>query len=149
MSLVPYSYDLFDDLDRYFSSVWGGSRNLPNRPRAEKNGKQTNWMPAVDIKEEEDKYVVVADIPGVQMKDVDVSFENGVLSIQGHRESNKEEEKDGYKRVERVYGSFCREFVLPSTIDANLIKATGKDGVLTVEIPKQEKAKPVKIAVAH
>lgn len=149
LSLVPYNYDLFDDLDRYFSSLWSGSRGVALRQRGERSEGETAWMPAVDIKEEQDKYVVIADIPGVNPKDVELSFENGVLTMRGHRETTKTDESEGFKRVERVSGSFCREFALPNIVDASGIKASGKDGVLRIEIPKQEKAKPVRIPVEH
>ena len=109
----------------------------------------SDWSPAVDIKENETAYTVVADIPGVDPKDIDVHMEDGVLTVRGERNLNREEEKEGYKRVERVHGSFYRRFSLPETVDADKISAKCKDGVLEVSIPKQEKSQPRKITVQH
>ncbi len=109
----------------------------------------SDWSPAVDIKENETAYTVVADIPGVDPKDIDVHMEDGVLTVKGERNLNREEEKEGYKRVERVHGSFYRRFSLPETVDPDKISAKSKDGVLEVTIPKQEKSQPRKITVQH
>jgi len=108
----------------------------------------SNWTPAVDIKEEEQRFVLQADIPGVDPKDIDVTMDNGVLTIKGERKHESEEEANGYKRVERSYGSFYRRFSLPDSADAEGITAKGKDGVLEVVIPKLEKVQPRKITVS-
>jgi HSP20 family protein len=105
------------------------------------------WVPAVDIKETDDAFEIHADIPGVDPKDIDVHMENGVLTIKGERESEKKEEKEGYKRVEREWGSFYRRFSLPDTADAEKISAKSKNGVLEITIPKQEKVQARKISV--
>jgi len=109
----------------------------------------SDWTPAVDIKENNDGFVIVADIPGVDPKDIEVHMENGVLAIKGERESEKKEEKEGYKRVERSYGSFYRRFSMPETADASKINAKSKNGVLEITIPKQEKEQARKIKVEH
>ena len=103
----------------------------------------------VDIKEEENRYVIHADVPGVDPADIEVNMENGVLSIKGERESESKEEREGYKRVERVRGSFFRRFNLPDTADAEAISAKSKDGVLEIVIPKQEKPQPKRIRIEH
>ena len=108
----------------------------------------SNWTPAVDIKEEDGRFVLKADIPGVEAKDIDVTMDDGVLTIKGERRHESEEDANGYKRVERSYGSFYRRFSLPDTANAEGITAQGKDGVLEVSIPKQEKAQPRKITVS-
>ena len=108
----------------------------------------SDWVPAVDIKEEKDSFVISADLPGVDAKHIDVHAENGVLTIQGERESEKKEKREGYKRIERAYGSFFRRFTLPDTADTDKISAKCSNGVLTVTIPKQEKLQPRKISVA-
>lgn len=108
----------------------------------------SNWTPAVDIKEEEQRFVLQADIPGVDPKDIDVTMDNGVLTIKGERKHESEEQANGYKRVERSYGSFYRRFSLPDSADAEGITAKGKDGVLEVVIPKLEKVQPRKITVS-
>jgi HSP20 family protein len=107
----------------------------------------SNWSPSVDIKEEDDKYVFVADIPGVDPKNIEVTAENGTLTIKGEREEEKKEEKKNYKRVERSWGSFYRRFSLPDNVNTDKIEAKSKNGVLELSIPKTEKVKPKKIAV--
>ena len=106
------------------------------------------WAPAVDIKEESDRFVLHADIPGVKPEEIDINMEDGVLTIKGEKESESKSEKDGYKRVERSYGSFYRRFSLPDTADAEAIVAKSKHGVLEVVIPKRESVKPKKISVS-
>lgn len=108
----------------------------------------SHWAPAVDIKEENDRFLLRADVPGVDSKDIDITMENGVLTIRGQRSREDSEEREGYKRVERVYGSFYRRFTLPDTADAEKISATSKNGVLEVSIPKQEKVQPRRIQVS-
>ena len=138
MSLIPYrrSFSLFDDLDNVFSGLYGGS------------SESRSWAPAVDIKENEDSYLVKADVPGVDPKDIEVTFDNGVLSISGERRLETNEENEDYKRVERIYGSFSRQFSLPDTVNSDGIKADAKNGVLEISIPKAEKAKPKRISVS-
>ena len=107
----------------------------------------SDWTPAVDIREEEHRYVIHADVPGVNPDDIEVKMEDGVLSIKGERQSESSEDREGYKRVERVRGSFSRRFSMPDTVDADGISARSKDGVLEVVIPKQEKVLPKRIKV--
>ncbi|MDD5580572.1 MAG: Hsp20/alpha crystallin family protein [Methylobacter sp.] len=105
------------------------------------------WAPAVDIKEENDKFVLHADIPGVKPEEIEVNMENGVLTIKGEKKTEANTEKEGYKRVERTYGSFYRRFSLPDTANADAINAKSKNGVLEIVIPKRESVKPKKINV--
>ena len=107
----------------------------------------SDWSPAVDVKETEKDFLIVADIPGVDPKDIEVHMENGILTIKGQREAQKKEEREGYKRIERTYGSFYRRFSLPDTANADKINAKSKNGVLEVTIPKHEKVQPRKISV--
>ncbi len=109
----------------------------------------SDWAPAVDVKEDEKGFTLIADIPGVDPKDIDVHMENGILTIKGERESSSQEEKQGYKRVERSYGSFYRRFNMPDTADADKIEANSKHGVLEITIPKLEKVQARKISVKH
>lgn len=109
----------------------------------------TDWVPAVDIKEDDERFVIHADVPGVDPKDIDVQMENGVLSIKGERHSESAEEREGYKRVERVRGSFFRRFSLPDTADAEGISAKSEHGVLEIVIPKQKQVQPKRILVEH
>lgn len=107
----------------------------------------TDWLPAVDIKEEAERFLVRADLPGVEPKDIEVSLENGVLAINGKRESEVKDEKDGYRRVERVYGEFHRQFTLPESADPEKVSAKCEKGVLEITIGKTEARKPKRISV--
>jgi len=107
----------------------------------------SNWSPSVDIKEEDDKYVFIADIPGVDPKNIEVTAENGTLTIKGEREEEKKEEKKDYRRVERSWGSFYRRFSLPDNVNTDKIVAKSRNGVLELTLPKTEVVKPKKIAV--
>lgn len=105
------------------------------------------WVPAVDIKEGPDKFVLQADLPGVKPEEIDISMENGVLTIKGEKKTEAKTEKEGYKRVERTYGSFYRRFSLPDTANPDAISAVCKQGVLEIVIPKRESVQPKKINV--
>lgn len=107
------------------------------------------WVPAVDIKEEPEAFLLQVDLPGVESKDIDIAMDNNILTIKGERYSEAVEQNQApnYKRVERVYGSFYRRFTLPDTADADNISAQCKNGVLAVRIPKKPLAQAKKIAV--
>ena len=109
----------------------------------------SHWMPAVDIREEKDRFVLYADVPGVDPKDIEVTMENGVLTIRGERKLESEEEREGYTRTERARGIFYRRFSLPDSADPERVSARGKNGVLEVTIPKHERVQPRKITVAE
>lgn len=143
MALVRYEpWSLLNQFNRELDSLFA-------RPNTENSIATSDWTPAVDIKETENEFKILADIPGVDPKDIDVHMEDGVLTIRGEREAKKEEEKEGYKRVERSYGSFYRRFNMPDSADADKISAKSVHGVLEVTIPKQEKVQPRKISVQH
>lgn len=118
-------------------------------PSTEDNGNvvTSDWIPRVDIKEEDKRFVILADIPGVDPKDIEVTMENGLLSIRGERASEKTEEDEGYKRIERTRGSFYRRFSMPDTADPDKVSAHGKHGVLEIVIPKHERVQARKISV--
>ncbi len=105
------------------------------------------WVPAVDFKEEVNQFIIEADIPGVEPKDIEISMEGGVLSLKGERRLESREDGKDYHRVERSRGVFYRRFSLPDTADAEKIAASGKNGVLQIRLPKKEVAKPRKITV--
>jgi len=105
------------------------------------------WAPAVDIEEHTDKYVLHADVPGVDPATIEITLENGVLTLAGSREKAVEQKGVESRRLERITGRFLRRFTLPESVDAENVKATGKHGVLEIVIPKREAAKPRKIAV--
>ncbi len=106
-----------------------------------------DWAPAVDIKEEPAQFVIHADLPGVDIKDIEITLENGVLTLKGQRAAEKKEETQQYRRVERVRGTFLRRLSLPGAVDAEKVAARGKDGVLEVVVPKREAAQPRRIAI--
>ena len=105
------------------------------------------WAPNVDIFESESELVVKTELPGVDAKDVELNVEKNVLTISGERKLEFEDKKENYHRVERAYGSFSRSFSLPQLIAEDKIEADYKDGVLTVHVPKHEKAKPRQIKI--
>lgn len=107
----------------------------------------TDWRPAVDVQEDANQYLITADLPGVDPKDIDVSLDNGVLTIRGERRDESEQKEASYKRVERVRGTFFRRFTLPDTADAENVKAKSENGVLRITIPKQAEVQPRKIEV--
>ncbi|MGI9289757.1 MAG: Hsp20/alpha crystallin family protein [Gammaproteobacteria bacterium] len=107
----------------------------------------SDWHPAVDIREEDERFLLEADLPGVDPDNIEVTMEDGILTIQGKRESETNEEQRGYKRYERISGNFLRRFTLPDTAKGDDISATTKHGVLEVTIPKQAKQLPRKISV--
>lgn len=106
-----------------------------------------DWVPSVDVSETEGEYQIKAEIPDVKKEDVKVTVEDGVLTIQGERRQEKEEKGKKYHRVERSYGTFIRSFTLPDLVDEEKVKAEFKDGVLNLQLPKSEKAKPKAIEV--
>jgi HSP20 family protein len=106
-----------------------------------------DWVPAVDIVEEKERFVLRADLPGVNPKDIDVNMENGVLSVSGQRNTETAEESDGVHRLERTSGKFYRRFTLPDTANPEEISAKIENGILEVVIPKQARLKARRIAV--
>ena len=143
MNLVrfdPWSFaDLMQrDFDRFAGRRLG--RNDLETP-------VSDWAPAVDIIEETDRFILRADVPGVAREDIDVSMEDGILTISGERQTEKHEETEGVKRFERVSGKFYRRFTLPETADAEGIAARNANGILEVSIPKQPEVQPRRITV--
>ncbi|NNF66684.1 MAG: Hsp20/alpha crystallin family protein [Gammaproteobacteria bacterium] len=106
------------------------------------------WVPAADIREEDDRFLLHLDVPGVNPEHIEISLEDSVLSLSGTRESSQSEERNGFHRVERVSGKFLRRFTLPEGVDPESVSARSDNGVLEVSIPKVPQAKPKKIAVA-
>lgn len=141
MAIATYRpLSLLDQLQKEMGGMF-------ENPLATANFSTEEWSPAVDIKETDGSFVIHADLPGVKAEDIEVTMEEGVLTIKGARESSKEEEKDDYKRIERFSGSFMRRFTLPDIADSSNVSAKTKDGVLELIIPKMEKSKPQKISV--
>ena len=144
----PISRDTLRDLqnmsDRIDRLLAG--RNIPSAGRDEAMA-LVDWAPAVDVMETDEEFQIRAELPGVEKKDVKLSVENGVLLISGHREQEKEEKGKRYHRIERAYGNFARSFTVPEAVDAEKVTAEFKNGVLTVRLPKSEKARPKSIEV--
>ena len=107
-----------------------------------------SWMPPVDIFETNDReYVLKAELPETRREDINITFENGVLTLTGERKTEFDANQGTYHRSERAYGRFSRSFTLPATVDPNRIHASYKDGVLTIRVPQREEAKPKQITV--
>jgi HSP20 family protein len=104
------------------------------------------WAPPVDVAEEGDKIMVKVEVPGVDEKELKVHFEDGILTVSGERQFERKDNRN-YHRIERTYGSFIRTFSLPRSVDANAIVANYRNGVLEIEIPKREEAKPKQIEI--
>jgi HSP20 family protein len=115
----------------------------------QENGEQSvaDWVPAIDIVEEKDRFVLRADLPGVNADAIDISMDKGLLTISGERRQEKSERAEGLHRVERATGRFYRRFSLPETVDADAIAAKSVNGILEVSIPKQPQVQARRIAV--
>lgn len=111
------------------------------------NMETSQWSPKVDIKEEASQFIITADLPGINPKDIEISMENNVLSIKGVRKLERNIKEDNYSRMERFSGSFYRQFTLPDHVNSEAIQAKGKHGVLEILIPKKERHVPKKISV--
>ena len=121
----------------------------PGLPGDNDEFSSSDWTPAVDVKEEDTQFLIRADLPGVDPKDIELHIEKGMLSIRGERESETRDEHEAYKRVERLHGSFYRRFSLPDNVDTDNIKADSRHGVLEISIPKKDAEQPRKITVNH
>ena len=106
-----------------------------------------NWKPVVDIVDNDANYVIKAELPGIDKKDITIDVKDRILTLKGERSSENEAKEDKYSRRERTYGKFERTFILPTNVDSESIKADYKDGVLAIDIPKPEEKKPKTITV--
>lgn len=129
-----------DELNRLFGRTFTGVE--PTRPTA-----AGAWMPSMDVYETEDRIVATIELPGIDPKDVEVAVEDSTLTVSGSREFSSEIQEENVHRIERRYGSFSRAITLPQTADTEKVEAAFDKGVLTVEVPKVEKAKPKKIQI--
>jgi len=112
-------------------------------------GDEQSFVPAFDISESDTEYVITAEMPGIEEKDLEVTISDGILSVKGEKKHEKEEKHETYHRVERRYGSFCRSFRVPDGVESDKVDATFKDGILKLAIPKSEKAETKKIEIKH
>ncbi|TFG58889.1 MAG: Hsp20/alpha crystallin family protein [Spirochaetales bacterium] len=129
------SLSLWQDMDRMLDSLFDDTPLWNSR------------VPSVDIREENDKYILEAELPGLSEKDIEVKLETNLLTISSVKKEEKEEKKNGYLLRERRSSSFCRSFVLPKDADREKLEAAFKNGVLTVELHKNPEAKPRNIEI--
>jgi HSP20 family protein len=132
---------LQNEMNRLFNTVF----DAPSPA----NGGSTlrRWMPAMDLVETDDHFVLRADLPGMSQDDVKIEFEDGTLTVSGERKAEHESKNEGYYRVERAFGSFSRSLTLPRGIDAEAVTANFENGVLEIRIPKPEERKPRRIEI--
>ena len=135
-----------NELRQAFDRFFGGG--LYNEGTADDSSVVTSqWVPHVDVKEEKDRFVLYADLPGIDPDDIEVSMDKGILTIKGERSSESTQETDRFSRIERSYGSFHRRFALPDSADPEGITASGSNGVLEIVIPKRPESTPRRIQV--
>jgi HSP20 family protein len=142
MSLIRYAP--FNESENFPAGLRAFQDSV-NRLFSEPNNRP--WVPPVDIQETENELIFKADLPGLEMKDIDVRMENATLTIRGERKFEAKKEDGGWHRMERSYGTFERVFTLPNTVDVGNVKADYKNGTLTITLPKKEIAKPRQIKV--
>ena len=131
---------LQNEMNRLFGSAF-------DTPTPGNAGALRRWMPAMDLVEAEEHFILRADLPGMSEEDVNIEVEERVLTISGERKAEHTENKDGYHRVERAFGSFSRSLTLPEGVDAEAVTANFDRGVLEIRIPKPEQRKPRKISI--
>ena len=140
MTLVKWNPRTLDrEINQLLKTVWG-------EPSLS-GGRRSGWVPTVDVAELDDRYEVLAELPGLSKEDVNVTLKEGVLTIEGEKKRTTETEEDAYRRTERVYGKFSRSFNLGDRVASDKISAAYKDGVLTVSLPKAEEVLPKAIEV--
>ena len=133
-------FNLHNEMGRIFGDLF-----TPHED--ETNMEDASWMPTVDISETETRFEIRAELPGISEDDVNVSLTDNVLTVKGEKQHEEETDGKNYHRMERRYGKFQRSFTLPRHIEADAIKAEFKNGVLRLEIPKAEEAKPTEISI--
>jgi HSP20 family protein len=136
-------WDPFKELDDFTNRL----SSVLRRGDGEETMTVAEWTPAVDVSEDDKEYLIKAELPEIKRENVKVSVEHGVLTISGDRKMEKEEKGKRYHRVERAYGSYLRSFTLPDDADGEKVTAEFKEGVLSVHLPKNEKAKPKTIDI--
>ena len=144
--MKPAKWDPYHEVDEFLEKYskpvdwpFRGGKNLTSRT--------SDWAPRVDISETDEKFIVRAELPGIDRKDININIEDHVLSIRGESKQEKAEENEQFQRIERYYGTYCRSFSLPENVDEEKIEAGFKDGLLTLSIPKTGSSKPKSIEV--
>ncbi len=136
----------FNYIQTQINKLFDEAFRLPTRRYAEMWVGES-WGPAVDIYETDDSYILEADLPGMKKEDIHIDVRANVLTLSGERKQEQKVEEDNKIRIERNYGKFVRSFTLPQNVDADHIKASYKDGVLRVILPKTEEARPKQIKI--
>jgi HSP20 family protein len=142
-------WDPFQELQTWsdrMSRLLGAESRTPAR-RDDENFAVGSWAPPVDIVEGKDKVELKVELPGFKEDQVNLTVEDGLLTIRGERKFNRESKEENYHRIERSYGSFVRSFTLPNSVEQNRIQATFSDGMLNVDMPKREETKPKQIQI--
>jgi len=134
-------HEIQSELSKLMERGFGSSERDPSTVET------SQWVPAVDIQEKDDHFLIEADVPGVLLEDIKIHMENNTLTIEGERENESEEKKEGYVRVERSYGKFYRRFELPESADATQVSAEGFEGVIKITIPKVKRRVAQRIEV--
>lgn len=129
------------EINRLFNSFF-------DTPASAGEGIGRRWLPAMDLVEADDHYVLRADLPGLTEDDVSIEVENDILTVSGERKAEHEQRGEGYHRLERAYGSFSRSLTLPGGVDPDAVQASFERGVLEVRIPKPEQHKPRRVAIS-
>ena len=144
--LTPWKPFEFDRLRREMDRVWDSF--FEGRP-SRRTREEGEWLPSIDVSETKSDLVVKAELPGMEAKDIEISLNEGLLTIQGEKKQESEEKEEGYHLIERSYGSFTRSIRLPKDVQSDKINASYKNGVLKVILPKSEEAekKEIKIKV--
>lgn len=138
---LPNISELHQALDHMFEPTWFDRENWIS------NVVGSNWTPSIDIKEQENQYVIRANVPGVDPKNIDVSIDKGTLTIKGHNETETKHEDENYLHMERSQGSFYRSISLPNAADSSKISAKTKNGVLEIIVPKTKESQSKKIQI--
>src|SRR3954447_18401516 len=129
-------------MNRLFNTVFDAPATQGN------GGTMRRWVPAMDLLETEEHFVLRADLPGLTQEDVQIELEDSTLTVSGERRTEHEDKQEGYYRVERAFGSFSRSLTLPKGIDAEAVTASFENGVLEIRVPKPEERKPRRISIA-
>lgn len=144
--LTPW--DAFADMDAEFNRMFRGfGSRESSRESSRECSQERQWLPAMDVSETDDAYIVEADVPGISKEDIAIEVVGNVVTIKGERKHEAGEEEKGYRRVERNYGSFERSFKVPDGFNAEAIEAKFENGVLSVTLPKREETKPRAIKI--
>jgi HSP20 family protein len=146
--VLTHTERLFEDIDRMFENLWNGFPwwwGPVWRPQLAQELAVTKFAPRIEVSENDKGYVISAELPGLNKEDIQVTLDGSVLTIKGEKKEEQENKKDGYYYSERVYGSFARSLELPSDADPAKLKASFKNGVLRIEVEKQESSKRAEV----